>query len=87
MSALLLIVVLLSGGLVVDRFEGICPICELLNLRSKTFVRDWTITSMDCGGGYWDEKGFFVPPPMCNYSTKYYSCTNDHEFRQQGPTR
>lgn len=58
----------------------LCPECRKEGRKSKVYIEDMTSTAMNCGGGFYDENGYFQPVEDCNTVTTYYRCSRGHTF-------
>ena len=82
-----LVILILLIAATVFAFDGICPECRELGLKSTVTGGGWgTTTLMYCGGGHWDEGGNFHPPEPCNTTTRYYECSNGHSWAESEPS-
>ena len=67
-------------------FDGICPECKELGLKSTVTQLYGTTTLLNCGNGYWDEDGNYHAPEPCNTTTIHYECSQGHSWTEWIPS-
>ena len=76
--------VLTGGGWAEDKmdfeFNGKCPHCRALGLKSIVHIGSCMSTALFCGNGHYDEDGNYHPPENCNSTSCSYICSNGHKF-------
>lgn len=61
-----------------------CPECVALGWRHKTWVQHhYDVTAMMGAPGYWDEDGNWHAPCDPNITTRYYKCSNGHQWSKK----
>lgn len=67
-------------------FDGRCPRCVAEGVTSKVYPGACFSTAMYCGSGYYDERGYFMPPEDCNHTNCEYRCSKGHYFTDGLPS-
>jgi hypothetical protein len=84
MLVVLALLLLAGGGWAEDKmdfeFNGKCPHCRALGLKSIVHIGACFSTLLFCGNGHYDEDGNYHSPDDCNSTSCEYTCSNGHKF-------